>query len=313
VPAVDLRTLEARSKLLSHLRSFLKGRGLLEVETPLLWSTAIPERHIHLFSLVVGGRRFFLQASPELFLKILLARGMGDLFQLAKVFRRSEIGRWHNPEFTLLEWYRVGWSLEALIGEVVELVQQVLGPLPVSRLSYGALFEKAVGLPWQAPLERLAKRAYEFGLPEAAQICRDRADWLDFLFANLVQPLLPDGIAVVEDYPAPLAALARLKRPDTAARFELFIDRVELANGYDELNDGKELRKRLEAAREELLRKGEVVPPLDETLIELTDRLPPCCGVALGVDRLLALKLGRRSIREVIPFPWPEGSPAGAP
>lgn len=312
-PAASL--LKARADLLASLRAFLNQRGVLEVETPLLWPTAIPESCIELFVVQAGDRTAFLQPSPELFLKKLLAQGVGDLFQLSKVFRRGEAGRWHNPEFTLLEWYRVGWELEAFIAEVVELIRSVLGDasafgssrsdVPVDSFRYGDLFEEILDLPPQAPLDAFSEKARALGVPEAEKLCRSRSDWLDFLFATFIQPKLPEGIVVVKDYPAELSALARLKSEEIAARFEVFVSRIELANGYHELNDSHLLRKRLEAAREEKRRRGEVVPPLDEEFLRLTDRLPDCCGVALGVDRLLALKLGRDSIREVMTFPWP--------
>ncbi len=242
-------------------------------------------------------------------MKRLLAAGAGPIYQICKAFRRGEAGRWHNPEFTLLEWYRPGFDLAALMDEVAALLLALLPRVEGScRLVYAEVFERWVGADWQAPLPRLAERARALGLPEAATLCgEDRSLWLDLLFSHGVQPRLPRGqLVFVHDYPAPLAALARLNEDGrTARRFEVFCDGVELGNGYDELTDPVEQRRRLEADRERRRRQGLAAVPVDEDFLAALDAgLPACCGVAIGLDRLLLQRLGRDDIDTVLSFSW---------
>ncbi|GAB6067276.1 elongation factor P--(R)-beta-lysine ligase [Methylothermus subterraneus] len=268
--------------------------------------------HLDAFPVDGGACTLYLQTSPEFAMKRLLAAGSGAIYQVCKAFRRGEAGRWHNPEFTLLEWYRVGFDLPRLMDEVALLLHELLDGRAQGqvRLRYGELFEEYVGASWQAPLTALARQAQVLGLPEAASICgQERSLWLDLLFSHAVQPNLPRGTLVfVCDFPACLAALARLKPDDSqvADRFEVFVDGVELANGYRELTDPREQRARFEADLAWRRRAGMPSVPVDEAfLAALEAGLPECSGVALGVDRVLMLATGRAAIAEVLAFPLP--------
>ncbi|WP_317705486.1 EF-P lysine aminoacylase EpmA [Methylomarinovum caldicuralii] len=308
-PGCDLKALRARAGLLACVRRFFAERGVMEVETPLLAPTVSTDPQLDFFAVPDAGRTRYLQTSPELLMKRLLAAGSGPIYQICKAFRRGEAGRWHNPEFTLLEWYRPGFELADLMDEVADLLRILLPPLEDScRLSYTEVFERWVGVSWHAPLPALAERARRLGLPEAAALCgEDRSLWLDLLFSHRVQPNLPRHRPVfVCDYPAPLAALARLNEDGrTARRFEVFCNGVELGNGYDELTDPEEQRRRLEADRNARRRQGLPVPPLDEAFVAaLRAGLPRCSGVAVGLDRLLMLRLQRRDIDAVVSFSW---------
>ncbi len=284
------------------MRAFFDARSVLEVETPLLCSSTITDPAI---TPIASGERW-LQTSPEYAMKRLLAAGSGPIYQICKAFRGAEAGARHNPEFTLLEWYRPGFSLSELMQEVAELVQAVLGDGPVEMLSYRELFERSLGLD---PLT--------VGCDELEAFARERLDysggaetrdtWLDLLLTHLVEPGL-SGRVFVYDYPASQAALARLRKDGEvtlAERFELYVDGVELANGYFELTDPGEQRARFEADNRALETRGELPRPLDEHLLAaLQAGLPECAGVALGLDRLLMLKLGAERLEQVLSFDW---------
>ncbi|MEE4192270.1 MAG: EF-P lysine aminoacylase EpmA [Halieaceae bacterium] len=288
--------------MLNTLRAFFNARGVLEVETPLLCSSTITDPAIQPLA---GGERW-LQTSPEYAMKRLLAAGSGPIYQVCKAFRDGEAGARHNPEFTLLEWYRPGFSLAQLMQEVAELVAGVLGEAPVEVLSYRDLFQRSLGIdPLTASseeLEQLARERLDYGGGEET-----RDTWLDLLLTHLVEPTL-SGRVFVHDYPASQAALARLRREGgatVAERFELYVDGVELANGYFELADPAEQRSRFEADNEVLTARGEPPRPLDEDLLAAVQAgLPDCSGVALGLDRLLMLKLGAERLEQVLSFDW---------
>ncbi len=241
-------------------------------------------------------------------MKRLLAAGSGPIYQICKAFRDGEAGRWHNPEFSLLEWYRPGYDHRRLMDEVDELVRGLLDRPPAVRITYAEAFTQGVGVdPFAASDATLASRAVALGL--SADIIKglDRNGRLDFLFSHGVQPALAGlGSVFVYDYPASQAALARI-RPDNplvAERFELLVDGVELANGYHELTDPGEQRRRFEDELVTRRLRGLMVPPLDEHLLAaLAHGLPDCAGVAVGVDRLVMLAAGVTDIREVLAFP----------
>ncbi len=310
-PGASLERLRARADLLASIRAFFAARDVLEVETPLLCSAGVTDPHIEPLTVDSGqsvrGRRY-LQSSPEYAMKRLLAAGSGAIYQLGKAFRDGEAGARHNPEFTLLEWYRPDFDHHQLMAEVAELVHQCLGPLPFSRLSYRQLFLEHLDLdPFLARDDELRRRVA--GEVDIGNMTGDRDQWLDLLLSHLIEPRLAGcGMVFVYDYPASQAALARIARMgdvEVGQRFELYVDGVELANGYCELLAAGEQRTRFEADNTRRRQLGREPRPLDERLLAaMAAGLPACAGVALGVDRLLLLASGSRDIREVISFDW---------
>lgn len=309
-PTCTLSALRARAALLHEIRAFFRQRDILEVDTPLLASTTATDPHLHSLSLAVDGQRQYLQTSPEFPMKRLLAAGSGAIYQLGKVFRADESGRWHNREFTLLEWYRPGMDEHALMDEIEALVCQALEPAGISaaarRVTYRKLFRERLDVdPLTAStsvLKAVAARHLETG---GLELTHD--GWLQLLFSHVIEPAL-DGLVFVEQFPASQAALAQLTTDreghTVARRFELYVNGVELANGYYELGDSGEQRRRFEQDNAERARGGSETVPVDERLLSaLQAGLPDCAGVALGVDRLLMLRCGARHIHEVLAFP----------
>lgn len=305
-PSAALPALQARAELLGSLRAFFHQRAVLEVETPLLASAPVTDPNIDAYSL--AGIELYLQTSPEYAMKRLLAAGSGPIYQICKAFRRGEQGSRHNPEFSMLEWYRPGLSLEALMDEVAELLILVLGDRPVRRVSYGQLFAEVLGLDiYRTPDADLCILAQQRHGIDGALLDRDSA--LDLLFSHDIEPALGrTDFCFVDNFPASQAALAKLGRDDSgniiARRFEVFINGLELANGYDELSDADEQAQRFNRDGERRRERGQAVPPQDVNLLAaLQAGLPDCTGVALGLDRLLMLKLGASSLSEVLAFP----------
>lgn len=302
-----------RARLLEATRRFFAGAGVLEVETPILGACTATDPALASLQAVVGGgasiagRRFYLQTSPELALKRLLAAYRTPVYQLGKAFRDGERGSLHNPEFTLLEWYRPGWDHIALMGEVEALLDTLLGTGPGRRVTYRDVFLEGTGLDaLRAPTAEIARAAQAHGLAvEASTASRDEC--LDFLFATRVQAALAGSrLVFVHDFPASQAALARIRPgdPPVAERFEAFVDGVELANGYHELSDPAEQRARCEADLARRRARGLEEPPMDERfLAALGHGLPDCAGVALGFDRLVMITAGLRRIDGVMAFP----------
>ncbi len=310
-PTAALGALQRRAALLRTAREFFAARGVLEVETPILSAAAVSDPQIESLATHVAGipAPFYLSTSPEYAMKRLLAAGSGDIYQVCKVFRDAERGRWHNPEFTLIEWYRLGFDDVRLMTEVEALIGEMLAPYrtlaPAERLSYADAFQRYAGVD--------AHRASEAELLDSAArhgiVCRaelDRDAKLDLLMGLIVGPRLGlDRPCFIVDYPASQAALARLKPglPPVAARFELYLDGVELANGFHELIDDGEQRSRFARDLRQREARGQVEPPLDERLLAaLAAGLPDCAGVALGFDRLAALALGAPRLAEAMAF-----------
>jgi elongation factor P--(R)-beta-lysine ligase len=302
--------LRARAALLAHCRAFFAERGVLEVETPLLSQGAVTDIHLDSLQTRIRGLPvpYFLQTSPEYAMKRLLAAGVGDCYQICKVFRDGETGRHHNPEFSMLEWYRLGFDHHALMDEVEALLVPLLGPAyarPAQRVTYQAVFEDAVGLdPFTASLTELRARARDAAQadwPEA-----DRDTLLDALMGIVIGPTLgQDRLTFVVDYPASQAALARLLpgTPARAARFEAYARGLELCNGFHELTDAAEQRRRFAADGEARAARGLPRPPVDERfLAALAAGLPDCAGVAVGLDRVLMVAGGADAIDEVLAF-----------
>lgn len=299
--------LRRRARLMDDVRAFFRARGVIEVETPCLSAAAATDPHLNsLETRLADGRGLYLHTSPEFPMKRLLAAGSGPIWQACRVFRDGEVGRCHNPEFTMLEWYRPGFGSEALMDEIEALVAAVGGPAgPARRLPWREAFREAVGVdPFEADAEALAARGRELGLSAGGL---DRGAWLDLLFSEVVCARLPAGEPVfITRFPAEQAALARLCPDDPACadRFEYFIGPLELANGYHELTDAGEQRARFERDLARRREAGQSVPPVDERLLAALDAgMPDASGVALGLDRLLMSLTGASSISEVLAFP----------
>jgi lysyl-tRNA synthetase class 2 len=315
VPLREALALRARLNVL--IREFFAQRGVLEVETPILSAAGNTDLHSEGFATQFGGnveagaRERFLRTSPEYPLKRLLAAGLGDCYELGRVFRNGEAGRSHNPEFTLLEWYRLGWDHHRLMDECAELVRAALmltgREAEIQKTSYVNWFEHELELdPSTAEEPALRAPLAEFGI-DPQGLTRD--DWLDLLITHRLQPALPkDRITVVYDYPATQCALAKIRdgEPPLAERFELYLGSRELANGYHELNDAAEQRARFERDNAHRRERDLRELPIDENLLRVLDALPDCAGVALGVDRLLMCLLGTGDIRDVLAFPFAE-------
>lgn len=304
-----------RARLYAAIRVFFAARGVLEVETPILSAAAGTEPNIESFATRFSGHvdagacERWLRTSPEFPLKRLLAAGIGDCYELGRVFRDGEFGRRHNPEFTLLEWYRVGFDHRELAAETVALVQGALAlagrRAAVIERSYAALFVESLGLdPHRADIADLRAPLADIAI-DPAGLTRD--DWLDLLLTHRIQPTFPaDRITVVHDYPASQCALARIRAddPPLAERFEVYLGTQELANGYHELNDAAEQRARFERDNVRRRARGQRELPLDERLLAVLDALPDCAGVALGIERLLMAMHDTDTIAEVLAFPF---------
>jgi lysyl-tRNA synthetase class 2 len=308
-PTACIETLRVRAEVLATIRSFFAERGVLEVDTPVLSAATVTDLHLQSFVCRLdcgAGQALYLQTSPEFAMKRLLAAGMGAIFQIARAFRDGESGRRHNPEFTLLEWYRPGWDHHELMDEIDDLLAAVLDTSPADRLTYAQAFQRHVGVdPHKARSPDLQALVAQIGVREVESLHRD--DLLNLLLTHIVEPKLGrDRPNFIHDYPASQAALARIRSgdPALAERFEVYVDGVELANGYHELTDPAEQRRRFESDLEERSRRGLTVVPIDERLLAaLEEGMPDCAGVALGVDRLVMLKIGVDDISEVIAFP----------
>ncbi|WP_456416073.1 EF-P lysine aminoacylase EpmA [Thiolapillus sp.] len=302
----------ARAQLLATVRQFFQQRGVVEVCTPVLSQAAGTDPSIEpLHTRYTGpaypqGLELFLQTSPEFAMKRLLAGGSGPIYQIAQVFRDGEYGSRHNPEFTLLEWYRPGLDHHDLMKEVAALMRACLGEkLEVEKISYTELFERQFGWnPLQVKIRQLEDTAALYGVEAGNLEYRDQ--WLDLLMSLVIEPILgKQGLTFIYDYPASQASLARLnpEDPRIASRFELYYQGVELANGFHELADAAEQRKRFVAENHQRRRRGLRQLPVDENLLDALEQgLPDCAGVALGLDRLLMLRLGKTTLDEVLTF-----------
>ena len=304
-----------RAAMLERARAYFASEQVIEVQTPLLSAATASEPQIEsIAALPARGRPLYLQTSPEYAMKRLLAAGVGDCYQICPVFRDGESGRLHNPEFTMIEWYRVGYDVAGMQRDVLRLVGAVIGELrtlaPARHVSYREAITAACGLDCRtASPDEIAALLRTHGVAPAATADWDRDTWLDLLMATVVGPLLGgDAPVFVRDYPASQAALARLRDDrdgwPVAERFELYIDGIELANGFHELGDAEEQRRRFEQDLATRRRRGQRLTPLDERfLAALEQGLPDCAGVALGFDRLVMVALRLPSIDDAMTFP----------
>ncbi|MGC1523088.1 MAG: EF-P lysine aminoacylase EpmA [Steroidobacteraceae bacterium] len=310
-PTASMAALRHRAAMLAAAREFFARGGVLEVETPILSAAAVSDPQIESLSTRIAGLEapVYLCSSPEYAMKRLLAAGSGDIYQICKVFRDDERGRWHNPEFTLIEWYRLGFDDAALMSEVEALIGSLLSPYrrlePAERLSYSAALRLHAGVDAHAASEAdLSAAALRHGIVCDADLDRDAR--LDLLMGLVVAPRLGlERPCFICDYPVSQAALARLKPGPVpvAARFELYIDGVELANGFHELNDAVAQRARFNHELISRRARGQVEPPLDERLLAaLGAGLPDCAGVALGFDRLVAMALAAPRLADAMAF-----------
>jgi len=310
--------LRLRARLNAMVRAFFAARGVVEVETPCLSRAGNTDPNIASFTLEFTGpqhggpRQRWLRTSPEFALKRLLAEGFGDCYELGRVFRNGESGGRHNPEFTMLEWYRLGWDHHRLCEETIALVVEAMAlvgrvPTSVRRIDFATLYREVFGFdPHSASIDTLRAPLADIAI-DAGGLTRD--DWLDLLMTHRLQPAFAaDVITVVHDWPATQCALARVRpgasagAPSLAERFEIYLGPIELANGYHELNDAIEQRKRFEHDHAIRRRRGEVLPPIDEALLAALPSLPDCAGVALGVDRLLMAMVRSDRIADVLAF-----------
>ncbi len=295
--------LQKRAALLRDIREFFFDKNVMEVDVPVLGFSTVTDPHIQSFRTA----HFFLQTSPEFYMKRLLSEGVDDIYYLGKAFRQEEIGAKHSPEFTLLEWYRLGWNEQQLIDDVLLLIQMLDKSVVPQKLSYGKAFESVVGVnPYNCSVESLKHIAQE-------KLDIDWQDtqintWLDLLFTHLVEPSFKDELVVIYDFPTSQCALARLGQSEcrsypVAKRFEVYWKGIELANGYHELTDVTEQRTRFKSDNK--IRKAMELPEIkvDEDLLGALDKgLPECAGVALGVDRLLMCLENKNDISTVMPF-----------
>lgn len=306
-PTAPLENLRRRATLLADIRRFFSERQVLEMEVPILSRRATSDPHIDSIVADCSGNAAYLATSPEFGLKRLLAAGMGDCYYLGKAFRNGEAGVRHNPEFTMLEWYRVGWDDHRLMIEVGELLSWLLRISKVRSYSYRALFLQHLDVdPHRASFEELkatVAKVLELSFEPAG-----RDECLDLLMSHHIEPNMGEGISLVYDFPATQAALARVEDDElgvpVARRFEAYVGGMELANGYWELTDAPEQLRRFEADHRYREDNHKPIHPFEERLVEALEAgMPDCAGVALGVDRLLMLASGASRIDEVIAFP----------
>ncbi|MCP4471391.1 MAG: EF-P lysine aminoacylase GenX [Gammaproteobacteria bacterium] len=304
-PRAELSVIRERARVYRQIRTFFNTRGCLEVDTPLLMPTTNTDVNIASSEVVCGERRLYLQTSPEFAMKRLLAAASGSIFQIGHAFREGERGRLHNPEFSLLEWYRVGYDYRQLMDEMELLITSLsLRQCDFSRISYTALFGKTLNFDIdEITLEELRDECATL-VPGSEPTEFNFNQCLDLLLGMVIAPTMR-GYQFVYDYPVSQAALARVSAQDAgvAERFELFFDGVELANGFSELTDAAQQRARFEADNRAREQCGLPCHAIDEELLAaLRAGLEDCAGVALGLDRLLMVLLDLDSIDQVLTF-----------
>jgi lysyl-tRNA synthetase class 2 len=295
--------------MLEKARSFFKERGVLEVDCCALVSRPPIDANIDVISAAVTGRDTgYLHTSPEYAMKRLLSLGSGDIYYLGHVFRKGDIGRIHNPEFAMVEWYRVAISFDQMIQETAEFLFLFIGEKPIRKIGYRAAFKQYAGIDYTAiSLSELRKM-----IPHAEGWSRDTC--IHYLLTHLVEPKLGRGeLTALIDFPTHEAALACVAEKDgerVAERFEIYFEGIELTNGYHELRDSTELKRRFDEENRERMSKGKEPYLLDEEFIACLDNgFPDCCGVSVGFDRVLMLRNNAQSIKDVLPFAW-ETAPA---
>lgn len=315
-PAAPIKQLKQRALLIRQIRDFFFERDVMEVDTPAMSHATVTDVHLHTFKTefvgpgYASGQKLFFMTSPEFHMKRLLAAGSGCIYQIAKAFRNEENGRYHNPEFMMLEWYRVGFDHHKLMDEMDDLLQLVLKSDKAERMTYQNAFLNVLGVcPLEGSMEELKACAGTLGLSDIADPEEDRDTLLQLLFSIGVEPKIGQTVpAFVYDFPASQAALAKINPQDNrvADRFEVYFKGIELANGFHELDNPQEQLQRFEEDNQKRIEMGLEPQPIDHHLIEaLKAGLPSCAGVALGIDRLIMLAMGHDHIDEVTAFPFP--------
>ncbi|KQN43598.1 poxB regulator PoxA [Serratia sp. Leaf50] len=313
-PSASIANLLKRAAILAEIRRFFSDRGVLEVETPAMGQATITDIHLFPFETrFVGpgaaeGMTLYLMTSPEYHMKRLLTAGSGPIFQMGKSFRNEEAGRYHNPEFTMLEWYRPRYDMYRLMNEVDDLLQQILDCDTAETVSYQQVFIRHLEVdPLSADKAQLREVAAKLDLSNIADEEEDRDTLLQLLFAMGVEPHIGrDKPTFVYHFPATQASLAEISTEDhrVAERFEVYYKGVELANGFRELTDGREQRQRFEQDNRKRAARGLPQHPIDNNLLAALEQgMPECSGVALGVDRLIMIALGAESLADVLAFP----------
>jgi len=308
----DPEFMKKRARMLQSIRAFFLQRNLLEVDTPSLSSAAITDLHIESFATDMLQQRYYLQTSPEYPMKRLLASGYPSIYQICKVYRREEQGPVHNPEFTMLEWYRLGFDYHQLTDEVCALLDALAADFKLNtsaeKISYQQAFLQSVAMdPLTATVDDCLQccQSRQIDIPQGMADSID--EWLDWILTQAVVPAFNDDtFTVLYDYPASQCALATISEDGTVAeRFEVFYGELELANGFNELTDAAEQQQRFESDNEKRQAAGLDVMPVDESFLQaLTAGLPKCAGVAIGLDRLLMVLSGKNAITDVLTFPF---------
>ncbi|NVJ62151.1 MAG: EF-P lysine aminoacylase GenX [Gammaproteobacteria bacterium] len=303
-PSCSIQLLKYRAQVFKKIREFFSERQVLEVDTPALMSCTVTDPYMNALSVELFEKSYFLQTSPEYAMKRLLASGCGDIYQLSKNYRADERGNNHQPEFTMLEWYRTGWGVTKLMDEVFALVNQISGLEQRQDVTYQQCFEQFLNV---NPHTLLLDEAKELAEGRLGKLPEDLVldDYLSLLFATQIEPNLgKEAVVFVRDFPASQAALAKLNDDAiTAARFECYCEGIELANGFDELTDSSLQRERFKKDNQMRKQMGKPLIELDELFLQsLNSGLPNCSGVALGVDRLIMIATGKKDIRQVVPF-----------
>ncbi len=305
-----LKILRDRAVMFTTVRDFFAKRSVLEVDVPVLGKGAPIDLHIDVMAIPLqGGERGFLHTSPEYAMKRLLSLGAGDIYQMSHVFRDGEVGHLHNPEFTMVEWYRVGMTFPQLIDETIAFIRLFLGDIPLYTYTYRSAMIEFAGVDYvTATPQDLIAAAEKHGTHLPSDAFRwDKDTLLQFLMGFVVEPKL-QGLSVIRDFPATQSALAQTTVRDhepIAERFEVYFRGTELANGFHELTDPIEQRRRFHLANSQREEIGKTTLPLDEQFLTALERgLPDCCGVAVGFDRLMLLRHDKKSLEDVLPFSW---------
>lgn len=312
-PGADLTALQVRAKLLADIRAFFAKRNVLEVETPLMASAGVTDPHLVNFETELhqpgseSGETLYLQTSPEYAMKRLLCAGSGSIYQICKAFRNEEQGHFHNPEFTMLEWYRVGFDHWQLMQEMQDLLQPLLACDEFEQLSYQQAFQHYLGFdPLSGSDEHLNELCNKHGFDSFSDAATSRDTKLQLLFSHLIEPQVGQkSPCFIYHFPASQAALAQISKQDArvAERFELYYQGIELANGFHELQSWQEQERRFAQDNQERLNLGRTAAKTDQKfLAALQAGLPDCAGVALGLDRLLMILLGHKDIDKVLSF-----------
>ncbi len=312
-PSASIPALKQRAKIIQVIRHFFAEKNVLEVETPLLATSGVTDLHLENLTSEFNGPGFndgltlYLQTSPEYAMKRLLAAGSGCIYQICKAFRNDESGRFHNPEFTMLEWYRVGFDHFMLMDETEQLLKLVLNCLPAERLTYQQAFLKFTSIdPLDTSINQLKTFLKSNDQADLADILESETDLLQWIFTDFIEPEIgQEAPCFIYHFPAAQASLAKLSRTDNrvADRFEVYFKGIELANGFHELTDKAEQQKRFEQDNRLRIDNGKTEKPIDQHLLAaLENGLPDCAGIALGIDRLIMLALGHNEIKDSLSF-----------